>query len=190
MSVVKLNPEIWVEEYSDALYNYAMARVMSEEYARDLVQETFLSALRTYENFRGESSEKTWLIAILKRKIVDYYRKQSRARVQSIDGGSADYFAEDGDRQGEWLLEKAPKSWTDDLGQLMDNEEFMHVFSHCLSKLPEKWAACFAMKNLEDYDAAEICKELDITPSNYWVILHRARLRLRECIEKSWFNQH
>ncbi len=186
MESFKLQPETWVGNYSDMLYNYAISRVFSSEIAEDLVQETFLSALKTYKNFRGESTEKTWLIAILKRKIVDHYRKKSRGKEQSVDFQDSGPFEKDGERKGHWIESRAPKSWSENLETLMENEEFIGVFKKCLAHLPAKWANCFSMKNIDDLEAETICKELGISSSNYWVILHRARLRLRECLEKTW----
>lgn len=181
-----LDPATWVERYGDALYNFAISRVFAAEVAEDLVQETFLSALKTYQNFRGESSEKTWLIAILKRKIVDHYRRKTRDNEDLTDFEPDSSFARNGDEKGHWLRPKLPRNWSTDLNTLMDNDEFVRVFEKCLAALPPKWASCFALKNIEEMDTEQICKELDITPSNYWVILHRARLRLRECIQKNW----
>lgn len=187
METNTLQPHTWVANHGDALYNFALSRVFSSEVAEDLVQETFLSALKTYQNFRGESTERTWLVAILKRKIVDYYRRKTRDSEDLTDfEPEHTSFAKDGDAKGHWLRPKLPKQWTADLDTLMDNKEFMTVFEKCLANLPPKWASCFAMKNIEEMETDQICKELDITASNYWVIIHRARLRLRECIQKHW----
>lgn len=187
-----LQPERWIERYSDALYGYAVARVSKTEVAEDLVQETFLSALKGRDNFLGNASEKTWLTAILKRKIIDYYRKKSTQSELSIldkdtkDGFMNHFFDNDGGSEGHWTNTAAPTSWKKDLETEVEAEEFNNTLKSCLDKLPEKTAAVFVLKNMEDLDTEEICKELGITPSNYWVLMHRAKLQLRECIQKNW----
>lgn len=188
MQTNQLSPENWVDDYSDILFNYAISRVFSSEISEDLVQETFLSALKTYTNFRGESTEKTWLIAILKRKIIDHFRRKSRKKEHNVDFQEPSNFEKDGKEKGHWLRAKAPKSWNCNADTIIENEEFLRTFQQCLSRLPQKWSHCFTLKNMEEMEAEEICKELEISSSNYWVILHRARLRLRECLEHSWFN--
>lgn len=181
MTTPLVEPDKWVERYSDMLYNYAFSRVSAAEIAEDLVQETLLAGLRNLKGFRNESTEKTWLFAILKRKVIDHYRKKSRNQERNSNFSDAPFSEEGG-----WVADKSPRDWSTDLDTLLDNEEFMVVFGQCLARLPEKWSACFTLKNLEDYKAEDICKELDISASNYWVILHRARLRLRECLEVNW----
>ena len=115
MSIVDkhfLNPEKWVSLYADYLFNYAIGRINDRDLAKDLVQDTFFSALKAKNNFKGESSERTWLIAILKRKIIDYYRK-----INSIKGKAEvrmNFYA-DGEREGEWLEERAPTDWSGEI---------------------------------------------------------------------------
>lgn len=192
MATPELKPELWIDRYSDALYGYAVARVSKTEVAEDLVQETFLSALKARDSFLGNASEKTWLIAILKRKIIDYYRKKSTQSELSIldkdqkDGFMNHFFDADGSSEGHWTGNAAPTGWRKDLETTVEAEEFNNTLKGCLDKLPEKAAAVFVLKNMEDMDTEEICKELSITPSNYWVLMHRAKLQLRECIQKNW----
>lgn len=187
-----LQPEQWIERYSDALYGYAVARVSKTEVAEDLVQETFLSALKGRDSFLGNASEKTWLTAILKRKIIDYYRKKSTQNELSIldkdtkDGFMNHFFDSEGSSEGHWTGNAAPAGWRKDLETAVEAEEFNNTLKACLDKLSEKTAAVFVLKNMEDMDTEEICKELGITPSNYWVLMHRAKLQLRECIQKNW----
>ena len=187
-----LQPERWIERYSDALYGYAVARVSKTEIAEDLVQETFLSALKGRDGFMGNASEKTWLTAILKRKIIDYYRKKSTQSELSIldkdskDGFMNHFFDSDGSSEGHWTGNAAPAGWKGDFETGVEADEFNHILKGCLDKLPEKTASVFVLKNMEDLDSEEICKELGISPSNYWVLMHRAKLQLRECIQKNW----
>jgi RNA polymerase sigma-70 factor (TIGR02943 family) len=188
-----LKPESWVANYSDYLYNYAFYRVNDEALAEDMVQETFLAGLNAMKNFEGRSSEKTWLVSILKRKIIDYYRKKSTTNEQNIiDKNSAEGFDSpfmaDGFFKGNWIDSRAPVLWDMDTIQSLSAEEFMLVLNKCISRLPDKMAATFTLKLIEEVDSEKICKELDISASNLWVILHRARTQVRECLEKNWIN--
>lgn len=190
---MQLDPSKWIEQYADALFSYAFPRINRRDVAEDLVQDTFLSALKAKDTFRSDSSEKTWLIAILKRKIIDYYRKKSTQSELNIldrekkDGFMDHFFESAGGRDGHWAENAAPQPWGGDFETGVERDEFQITLQGCLGKLPEKWAAAFVMKNMDDLDSEEICKELQITPSNYWVIMHRAKLQLRECIEMNWF---
>jgi len=190
-----LEPDKWIERYSDYLYSFAYARLRKEEVAEDLVQDTFFSALRARDTFLNNASEKTWLISILKRKIIDYYRKKSTQNELNIfdkpaqgSDGTRDHFFEDTTLySGHWTDAAAPKAWKKDFETSVESDEFYDILKNCITKLPEKTAAAFTMKNMDDLDTEEICKELNITPSNYWVMMHRAKLMLRECMEKNWF---
>lgn len=156
--------------------------------AEDLVQESMLSAFKARDTFRGGSSERTWLISILKRKIIDYYRKQAR----NPESPAASFelpFYKNGAHEGEWIKAHAPSSWDDmDFGD-EDEEGLMKVMQLCISLLSPKMAVTFNMKTLDEISTEEICKELGISESNLWVLLHRARLQLRECVENKWFKK-
>ena len=184
-----LDPSKWVDNYGDYLYNYAYFRVNKTELAEDLVQDTFLSALKAQEGFKGEASEKTWLTGILRNKIIDHYKKASTQKEkQDLDNHRAEasynyFFEED---SGHWTDDKGPKEWGVNASSSMESKEFFKVLNSCLGKLPEKWAMAFSLKTLDDVPGDKICKALDISSSNFWVIIHRAKLQLRECIEKNW----
>ncbi|HKC69056.1 MAG TPA: sigma-70 family RNA polymerase sigma factor [Bacteroidia bacterium] len=186
-----LNPEKWIDNYADYLYSFAYNRVSDEDTAKDLVQDTFLSALKARSGFKGEASEKTWLVSILKRKIIDLYRKNAAHPQQSFEESEqykiaySHYFTETGFIKGEWNKSVGPKPWNGS-DKTIDQKEFKHVLSACLGKLPKVWSSVFALKYLEEEESESICKELDITSSNYWVIIHRAKLQMRECLEKNW----
>jgi RNA polymerase sigma-70 factor (TIGR02943 family) len=190
-----LNPSKWIEQYADILFSYAFMRVNRRDVAEDLVQDAFLSALKAQDSFRHESSEKTWLTAILKRKIIDYYRKKSTQSELNVldnerkDGFMEHFFESDSGRDGHWASTAAPKAWGGDFDTAVERDEFQLVLKDCLDKLPEKWSAVFTLKNMDDMDSEEICKELQIAPSNYWVIMHRAKLQLRGCMEMNWFEK-
>lgn len=180
-----ISPENWVNNHGDYLYNYAYSRVQSKELAEDLVQDTFIAALKAKDSFKGKSTEITWLISILKRKVIDYYRKSStKKEISSTEYVSP--FQEDGMWKGHWNMDRVPKVWPNEMEDPLMKEEFQHVLELCLSVLPEKWKAVFILKFIEEVDSAEVCKELSCTPSNFWVILYRTRLKLRECIENKW----
>lgn len=179
------DPTQWVERYGDYLYTYAYYRVGSAEVAEDLVQDTFIAALNARQSFRGESSEKTWLVSILKRKIIDHYRKETRSREEPGDDRYSP-FVDEGPDRGKWDVQHRPADWTTETTD-MDRETFYQVLELCLSLLPERWSGVFRLKTLEELPTQQVCKELGITSSNFWVIMHRARLRLRECFEKNWF---
>lgn len=175
----------WVDEHGDALYRYALSRVSDPAAAEDLVQETFLAALHTFHSFDGKSSERTWFISILKHKIIDHYRKQSR----HSDLFSNDMSPEEEDYQenGFWNMQRAPSDWGSQPEQALQRQEFMAVLRQCIEQLPHTFAAVFSLRELEGLSSKAICKELEITSSNLWVLLHRARHRLRRCLEDNWF---
>ena len=178
-------PDKWVDNYADYLFNYAVVRVNNEMLAKDLVQETFFAGLKSAKNFEGKSSERTWLISILKRKVIDYYRKinsrKGQAEIKMNFYGS-------GNKEGDWIEERVPQSWNNEAERSIENQELKEQIDKCIDSLPEKYAMVFKMKTIREFETEEICKELEITPSNLWVIIHRARTQLRGCLEKNWFN--
>ena len=188
-----LNPNTWIDKYADDLYGYALSKCSSIDLAEDFVQDTFLSALNGVKNFKGNSSERTWLFSILKNKIADYYRKAStRYEVSdnTISGGEdgnrsfLDLFFEDG---GHWSKQAKPKQWIVEEGNILDDKDFQRAMQSCVGKLPANWHTAITLKFLEEKESDDICKELNISSSNYWVIIHRAKLMLRACLEKTWF---
>lgn len=179
-----LNPNKWIDLYADYLYNYAVSRVDDQELAKDLVQETFLSGIKGKDNFRGQAAERTWLISILKRKIIDHYRKINSAKGKKEVRMN---FYEDGEKKGSWLEERVPQNWGNDADRSIENAELKDALDGCIKNLPEKYRMVFLLKTVQKYETEEICNELDITPSNLWVIIHRARIQLRNCMEEKWF---
>ncbi|MFC7356622.1 sigma-70 family RNA polymerase sigma factor [Jejudonia soesokkakensis] len=182
MSKHIIDAENWVDRYSDYLYNYTIVRVNNHEIAQDLISETFLAALKSKDNFKGEATERTWLIAILKRKIIDYYRKinskKGKAEVRIT------YKSEDS--EGDWLEERASDPHDKTAEDTMENEELGMAIHNCLDTLNKRHAAIFKLKTIEDYDTEAICNEYNITASNLWVIIHRARTAMADCLEKNW----
>ncbi|XLS30162.1 sigma-70 family RNA polymerase sigma factor [Flavobacteriaceae bacterium M23B6Z8] len=179
-----LRPEQWIDLYADYLFNYTITRVSDHEIAQDLVQDTFLAALKSAKNYKGDASERTWLISILKRKIIDHYRKiNSKKGKAEVRMG----FANDDESEGDWLEQKVSDPFTLNADTEMENEELGLAIHACLSKLPAKQAEVFKMKTIDGYDTETICNDLNITASNLWVIIHRARTALVGCLEKNWF---
>ncbi|HVS91136.1 MAG TPA: sigma-70 family RNA polymerase sigma factor [Mucilaginibacter sp.] len=182
-----LNPHNWVGAHADYLYAYTRARINDEEQARDLVQETFLAALERIGAFEGRSSERTWLTAILRNKIIDVYRKRSSGlrsvEVKQAEEEQTDFFDHE---YGHWNSEPAPKPFGIDEYEPLRSKEFDHILSQCLGKLPALWMSVFTMKHLDDESTEAICSELKLTSSNFWVIIHRAKLNLRACLQKNW----
>lgn len=177
-----INPNKWIDLYSDYLFNYTITRVSDRDMAQDLVQDTFLAGLKSMKNFKGESSERTWLISILKRKIIDHYRKINSSK------GKAEVRINysDDENEGDWLEERIADPFDKTAEDRIQNRELRNAIFDCLSKLPEKQAQVFRMKTIEGYDTEDICKELNINASNLWVIIHRARTAMASCLEKNW----
>ncbi len=177
----------WVDEYGDELYTWAYYKTSSTEVAHDLVQDTFLAALKAFKRFEGRSSTKTWLFSILNNKIRDHYRKHKGRMVYMADLGEDGQGEERFDETGAWKPEFAPTTWANQEENLLDNLEFRSTLDACINNLSERFRQAVVWKYLEKKDSKEICKELDITASNYWQILHRAKLQLRDCLSTGWF---
>jgi RNA polymerase sigma-70 factor (ECF subfamily) len=181
-------PHLWVDKYADYLFAYACLRLDDEELARDLVQDTFLGALERVDKFDGQHLEKTWLTAILKNKIFDVYRKKSsRPKSQSLsnatDPENEEFFETD---NGHWKEQHNPAAFAIEQPDALHNKEFQGVLQSCVKKLPPLWASVFVMKHMDEESSETICKELRLTSSNYWVIIHRSKVQLRSCLQKNW----
>lgn len=187
MNLVKKQYDVtqWVNDYSDALFGYAVQRVRDREGASDLVQETFLAAWRNVDAYNGEASVKTWLFTILKNKIIDHYRKAANRQTAIIKSDNDPFF----DEADHWKDGLCPQDWGASPESRMNTKEFYTVFDGCKAKLKEIYSAVFSMKYLDDLQSEEICKVLNITASNYWVIIHRAKTQLRACLETNWFKR-
>ena len=176
-------PDQWVDAHADGLFRYALTRLRRREDAEDVVQETLLAALQAQRSFRGDSAERTWLMGILRHKIVDRIRAASRQdTVEALPVGEMDEWCGKTDR---WL--HAPKSWSGDPAKLSEDAEFWQQVRACFGALPERQAQVFALRTFDELEAEDICKQTGVSPTNLWVLLHRARTRLRACLESSWF---
>ncbi|MCE2612966.1 sigma-70 family RNA polymerase sigma factor [Flavobacteriaceae bacterium D16] len=182
----QLQPDTWVDAHADYLYNYAVSRVSDSEIAHDLVQETFLAGLGSAKNFKGTASERTWLVAILKRKVIDHYRKinskKGKAEVRM-------HYSSQEDSEGNWLEERAADPLSTKEHGVLENEELGQAIQECIAKLPAKQAKVFTLKTIEGQSTEDVCNELGINPSNLWVLIHRARTSLMACLDKNWFGE-
>lgn len=172
------------------LLRFARLQLRDAASAEDAVQETLIAALAGAPKFESRASLKTWVFAILRNKIVDLIRLRSReiaasALADDEDGDDA-LSAELFDRRGHWQKEARPGRW-DDPEASFEQQQFWAVFEACLDHLPEKTARVFMMREVLGLDTEEICKETAISASNCWVVLHRARMALRVCLEQKWF---
>ena len=181
------NPDKWVDKYADQLFVYCTARVNDPQLAEDIVQNTFLSAWKAKETFNGTASEKNWLYAICKNKIIDQYRKKQHEVVSLSSSGEEELYF---DKEDHWTNEATPAAWRIGEDLPLDKKDFYGVLNKCKSKLKEIQQQVFAMKYMDDIDAEEICRLLGITSANYWVMIHRAKLHLRSCLEKNWINDN
>lgn len=175
-----LNPNHWVDAYADALFRYALTRLRRRQDAEDAVQDTLLAALQGHREFRGESAELTWLIGILRNKVIDRIRLASREVMIAVE--SMEDWCGPTDR---WL--HAPKQWSGDPSRLVENGEFWDQIRTCFAGLPERQAQVFALRTFDELEADEICQQTGLTTTNLWVLLHRARTGLRACLEGSCF---
>ena len=186
------DPDRWVDEHGDYLFKYALSRLRDPLKAEDAVQETFLAALKGGKNFQGRSAEKSWLVGILKNKICDHYRKAGRETaftdLEFYKDEESDRFVPDGMFKDGWIHETGPQEW-DSPGASLDSEVFWQTYRDCANKLPKNVATVFNLREVDGVESKEICAMLNISENNLWVMLHRARMALRRCLETNWFGK-
>lgn len=175
----------WLNEHGDYLYRFALARLKDTHQAEDAVQETMLAAIKN-NSFEGDSAVRTWLTGILKHKIIDMQRKLMREQpvsdlidLEASNESMDDFF----DKTGHWL--DRPQSF-DMPDHALEQSQFLSILDACMQKLPLKLKAIFMLRDVDEMDNENICKELDITTTNAWVMLYRARMGLRKCLEMHW----
>jgi len=182
----------FIEANRDDLVRFANLQLRDPSQAEDVVQEALLAATQGSERFEGRSSLKTWVFSILKHKIIDAMRSGRRELLSTrLSGEREDSrdFDELFDARGFWATEHKPHRWTEPEDTL-EQQQFWKIFELCIDHLPERTARVFSMRELLGLETEEICKELEITASNCWVILHRARMSLRLCLEEQWFTRN
>lgn len=196
-----LGPEGVVEHYGDYLYCYALRYFRDSATAEDLVQETLLAALKCWGSFAGGSSRKTWLVSIMRHKIFDLLRSRSRERSTPAAGAehSADapitegaselnlFFGAAYGHDDHWLDERAPREWAQSPEELVEQRQFIAAVERCLAGLPARLRQAFLLRELEGCSAEDVAERLSVSQGNARVLLHRARLLLRDCLEYSWF---
>lgn len=179
--------ERWLDVHGDALFRFAVSRGLPASEAEDAVQETLIEGLRKLDTFEARSSEKTWLIGILRYKILEAMRRRAK------DSGRepAERFSPPGfDAEGHWRREDEPEGmdWNPNPRETLSASEFMDTLHQCVSKLPSRAADAFVMREIDQYDTSQILDTLEISESNLWTLLHRARHHLRLCIKRNWFD--
>jgi len=177
-----------IERHRPYLLRYASLQLRDAGAAEDAVQDTLMAALEGRQRFAGKSSVKTWLTGILKHKIVDHLRRQAREQPLNEDDERSETDALDAlfKPDGHWTHK--PGDWGDP-DRALENKKFLEALEWCARNLPGKTARVFMMRDVMEMPTDEICKELGITATNCWVMLHRARLSLRECLDIKWFGK-
>ena len=187
----EVDPTAWVDEHGDFLFRYAVVRLRDDALAEDAVQETLLAAIQSMSSYGGRSAERTWLTGILKHKIIDHYRKSSRE--VPLDPSETDLsefdplFERDDEFKNHWSDTLSPRIWNRSPDEALQENEFFGVLQTCLGKLPVRVANVFSLREMNGLDAGEICEILSLSANNFWVMMHRARMSLRRCIEINWF---
>lgn len=178
-----------IDHHGDFLYRFALVRVRNQDVAEDLVQETFLAALQGTYRESGQSAERRWMIGIMKHKIVDYFRRASREPVQNPD--QPDHKAEDTFLDdGHWKPDAAVmQNWPEQPDGLIERRQFWDALAGCMERLPPRAAQVFTLRELDELETESICELLQLTPTNFGVILHRARKQLRDCLSSRYFGQ-
>jgi RNA polymerase sigma-70 factor (TIGR02943 family) len=178
-----------IDAHGDALYRFALVRVRDKDAAEDLVQETFLAALQGTYRESGPTAERRWMIGIMKHKVIDYFRRTSREPIQQADPSglaAEDTFLDD----GHWKPEAAPmQAWTEQPDRLIERRQFWEALAGCMDRLPPRAAQVFTLRELDELDTDQICELLQLTPTNFGVILYRARKQLRDCLGSRYFGQ-
>ncbi len=179
MPYSKENVSAWVEEHGDYLLNYALSKISDRDMALDLIQDTYIAALNGVEKFEGRSAPRTWLTSILSRKIIDHWRKKASRKTEVV----SHYFSdENGSNNGHWVIENTATSPLDSIEEKISKEELFNALEECIQVLPDKSRGVIRAKYVEEKKGGDICKEFDLTSSNFWVIVHRAKLLLRDCL--------
>ena len=176
----------WVNTYTEELLSWTVRKISNTENAKDIVQDTFLAVAKGIDKFQEDSNPKTWIYSILNNKISDYYRKKYRQDTK-VDYDMFSAFFTD---SGEWNSENQPQTWQNEDKNLLDDLEFIEILEYCKEHLPNKFNAVINMKYYSDKKPKEICKELNISTTNMWQMMHRAKLKLRDCIETAWFKNN
>ncbi|MDA8382597.1 MAG: sigma-70 family RNA polymerase sigma factor [Betaproteobacteria bacterium] len=182
-------PESWLSEHGAALYRYALAQTRDAHRAEEVVQDTLLAAFESRSRFAGNASVRTWLISILKHKLIDLFRREARETQlddpDDLDGVDA-LLEESFNASGHWRERLA--EWGNP-EELLERNQFLEILQRCLDALPKRLARLFWLREVMEESTETVCQELTITPTNLWTMLYRTRLRLRECVDQNWVGQ-
>jgi RNA polymerase sigma-70 factor (ECF subfamily) len=193
VSATSPDPTIWLDQHGDYLFRFALVRLRDEALAEDAVQETLLAALKGADGFSGRSSERTWLVGILKHKLIDHFRRSSRELAVGIaaDEGSEheEFYMSGGEWPDHWEPAFSPAGWRLTPESALERAEFWELFESCLGNLSDRLAQAFTLREVDGMSCDEICDVLNVSTSNLWVMLHRARLQLRRCVGVGWFGE-
>lgn len=184
----RLNPDQWVDAHADYLFRYALIRVRDRAAAEDLVQETLLAGYQSRERYDGRTPERAWLTGILRHKLGDHFRRQNREPSMRRDDALPRELEDRFDDLGIWRREPSggPEDWGEDAVSLIQRQEFMAALRDCLAGLPPRCADAFVLREMDSEPSGRIQELLGISASNFWVLLHRARMQLRLCLENNW----
>ncbi len=176
-----------LNEHGDYLFRYALSRTKDTHLAEDIVQETLLAAMSSKNIFSNQSTVRTWLVGILKHKLIDHFRRQGREVAISdlVDQDNGDDLSTFFSTNGKWI--DKPNAFPDP-ESAFQNKEFWKVFQQCLSALKPKQAEVFLAKEIYGMSNEEICKDLTLSSTNVWVLMHRARLSLSKCLKSNWID--
>lgn len=184
------NPDEWVEQHGNVMFAYALKYVGNRSTAEDLVQEALLGAFRGRHTFSGASAERTWLIGILKNKVMDYFRHSGRetaiADLQPLSGDTDPDFIASGPDAGQWKSNRRPAAWSVDSDDPVEQKQFWEQLQRCLEQIDDRLAEVYRLRDVQDMDYREACNVLSVKPTNLRVMLHRARKLLRSCLETNW----
>lgn len=189
-SLIELQDDAFLQDLRKQMLRFTVAQLSDSHLADDVVQEALMGALKGTQSFRGQAAIKTWVFAILKNKIADALRQKHRheqARVLLQEDEELEDFSDAFKPNGHWQPEARPASWGNPQDSL-DQAQFWTVFEYCLDHLPNQQGRAFMMREFVKLSTQEICQELGITLTNLNVLLHRARMRLRECLNMKWFD--
>ncbi len=182
----QLDPHTWLNDHGDYLFRVARRQLHSDERAEDAVQETLLAALSARDRYSGDASPRTWLTGILKHKIVDLIRRQLREVELPRDAEGEEAIDCLFRRDGHWAEPLRPWGSPETEAEL---SELRRVLDQCADRLNPSMAQVFSLREVAGMENEEICKELGITPTNCWVLLHRARVFMRQCLELNGFSR-
>lgn len=174
-------PELWLDEHGSALYRYALSATRDPHQAEELVQDTLVTALQARTRYSGESAPRTWFIGILKNKLMDQFRRSFK-QVSLDDDDDADW-EKAFNKRGHWA--DKPAHWGNP-DELLERSEFRDLLMRCLALLPTRLSHLFWLREVMGEDTEFICKEMAISPTNLWTMLHRGRMGLRKCLDKNW----